>query len=329
MNDYNNPNGFLSKKYSERDVITEMSLKPVFPHKRLVVEVTNICNHICLFCPHHGKITREKGFINKQLFRRVLKEAYELGSREVGLNLNGEPFLVKGLAEYIHFAKDIGYQYVFIITNGALATEERMIEVIDAGLDSISFSINAGTRETYKIIHGLDDFEKVKENLLFCLKYRLEKKMKLAVSLTYVVTKHNVSEINIFKKKFSSIVDDIFFAQVKDIGGYVPEINNMTNSDVLKVPKWYEKCVWPFNGVVVTWEGYLTACCLDWQNYLAVADLNKVSLRDAWYGENMQKLRQRFIDNNFEGTICQLCKNRMYVKPEPIMKELYNEYCFK
>jgi sulfatase maturation enzyme AslB (radical SAM superfamily) len=329
FDNFNNPQGFLQKKIAERDVITEMSLLPAFPKKRLAVEVTNMCNHTCLFCPHDGKMTRGKGFIDEQLLKRILKEGYELGSREVGLNLNGEPLLVKELAEYIKYAKDIGYSYVFLISNGVLATEERMIDILNAGLDSISFSINAGTKETYKIIHGVDDFEKVKNNILFCLRYRFEKKIKIAISLTYVVTEYNINEIDIFKKQFSSIVDDIVFSQVKDIGGYIPEINNMINSDVLKVPLQHENCVWPFNGVVVTWEGYLTICCWDWQNYLAVADLNKVSLHDAWYGENMQKLRQRFIDDNFEGTICQLCKNRKFIKPEPLVNDLYSNYNFK
>ena len=29
-------------------------------------------------------------------------------------------------------------------------------------------------------------------------------------------------------------------------------------------------------------EGYLTACCVDYQNYLTIADLNLVSIGDAW-----------------------------------------------
>ena len=38
----------------------------------------------------------------------------------------------------------------------------------------------------------------------------------------------------------------------------------------------------PFNRIHVTWEGYLTLCCVDYQNYLIVEDLNKISLWDAY-----------------------------------------------
>jgi MoaA/NifB/PqqE/SkfB family radical SAM enzyme len=319
----------LAEKITDRDK-AEITLTPGFPEKRFSVELTNICNHTCLFCPHHNrKMTRKHGIIDEQFFRRIVAEAYELGSREICIGANGETFVVKNLAQYVKFAKEVGYSYVFINTNGALATPERMKEVMDAGLDSVRFSINAGNRETYKLVHGKDEFEKVKENLYFCLNYRKESKSGMNIFLSFVVNKYNISEIGRFKDEFLALVDEIVFMRVRNIGGYMPEIEDMINDEVLRIPESHQKCVFPFNGVMVTWEGYLTACCLDWQNYLAVSDLNKTSLYEAWNGENMKKLRQRFIDNNFEGTICQLCKGRKYSKPEPLVKELFSEYEFE
>lgn len=318
----------LIKRIVERDS-AEISLHPTFPEKRFSIELTNICNHTCVFCPHNGKMTRKKGIIDEMFFKRIVQEAYALGSREIGIGVNGETFVVKNLAQYIKFAKDIGYSYVFINTNGALATPPRMKEVIDAGLDSIRFSINAGSLETYNRVHGKNEFEKVKENLNYCLNYRKEKNVKMSIFLSFVVNKYNVSEIDSFKEQFSGIVDEIMFMRTRNIGGYMPKIQEIIDDKVLETAITHKKCVFPFNGIVVSWEGYLTACCFDWQNYLAVADLNKESLKDAWYGNNMQKLRQRFIDNNFEGTICQLCMGKKYVQPQPLVKEFCCEYNFK
>ena len=59
--------------------------------------------------------------------------------------LRGSLFLVKNLADYVSHAKNaIGYDYLFITTNGALAIPETVKAVLDAGLDSIKFSISAG-----------------------------------------------------------------------------------------------------------------------------------------------------------------------------------------
>jgi len=318
----------LTEKIIDRDC-AKLSLCPPFPGKRFSIELTNICNHTCVFCPHNGKMTRKRGIIDEMLFKRIVEEAYALGSREIAMGVNGEPFVVKNLAQYIKFVKDTGYSYVFLNTNGALATPPRMKEVIDAGLDSIRFSINAGCLKTYNSVHGKNEFEKVKENLNYCLNYRKEKNVKMNVFLSFVVNKYNVLEIDTFKEQFSEIVDEIIFMRVKNVGGYMPEVQEMTDDKALETAIVHEKCVFPFNGIVVSYEGYLTACCLDWQNYLAVADLNKESLKEAWYGNNMQKLRQRFIDNNFDGTICQLCMGRKYIPPQPLVKEFCCEYNFK
>lgn len=42
-----------------------------------------------------------------------------------------------------------------------------------------------------------------------------------------------------------------------------------------------------------TCEGYLTLCCVDYQNYLAVADLNTESLNEAWNNAYARELRRK------------------------------------
>lgn len=86
----------------------------------------------------------------------------------------GEPFLNKNLAEYIEISKNIGFEYVYIITNGALANLERVEPCIKAGVDNIKFSINGYDRDTYTYtyVHGKDDFEDVIKNLKNIYVYR-------------------------------------------------------------------------------------------------------------------------------------------------------------
>ena len=47
---------------------------------------------------------------------------------------------------------------------------------IDNGLDSIKFSIHGGTKDTYKKIHGKDDFDRVIKNLIWVDEYRKTQK---------------------------------------------------------------------------------------------------------------------------------------------------------
>ncbi len=59
----------------------------------------------------------------------------------------------------------------------------------------------------------------------------------------------------------------------------------------------------------------------DFENMLIVADLNQVSLKDGWYGEKMKNLRQAFLDDKLEGTLCDGCVHHCMRPAEPLSPE--------
>ena len=107
----------------------------------------------------NSKGTKKRGIIDPEFAKRILKEAYDLGTREVGFYGMGEPLLDKNLEDYIAYAKMLGYEYTYITTNGALLSKERSEWLMDAGIDSIKFSINATNARDYQLIHGKDEFD--------------------------------------------------------------------------------------------------------------------------------------------------------------------------
>ena len=77
-----------------------------------------------------------------------------------------------------------------------------------------------------------------------------------------------------------------------------------------------------FNKLHITYEGYLSMCCDDLQNYLVVADLNKESLEAAWNNQYARGLRIRHLEHNLEGTRCFNCMNNCNETAEPLRSEL-------
>ena len=134
--------------------------------RQIQIETTNVCNHRCGFCAY-TEMVRTHAVMDPALFKRLVTEAYELGAREIGLFAGAEPLTCKSLEEYIVHCRTLGFEYMYISTNGALGDEKRFKSLLDAGLSSIKFSVNAGTRETYKRVHGRDEFDKVIRNLRF------------------------------------------------------------------------------------------------------------------------------------------------------------------
>lgn len=304
------------------------SLEPPFPKSNFLMEVSNACNHECIFCAHQ-KMQRKVGKIDKEKAFDILQQAYDLGTREVGFYATGEPFLVPELPEYIAKAKEIGYTYIYLTSNGSMATPERIRAVIDAGLDSIKFSINAPQRKLYEFIHGKDDFDKVVEHLKYLNQYRTESGKNYKIYVTGILTRFTENLQDKYYEVFDGLADQIVFKYVYNQGGYMPEIEAYLRCECDNEKR--RRCNLPFDAISITKEGYLSIENADYENMLIVADLNKVSLHDGWYGEVMKDMRRRFMEDDLAGTLCDGCVHHTDAPAKPLMPEYSNiegEYIF-
>lgn len=297
------------------------SLEPPFPKSNFLFELSNACNHACIFCAHQ-KMRRKVGSIDKNFAFDILQQAYDLGTREVGFYATGEPFLVKDLPDYIKKAKEIGYTYVYLTSNGSLATPEKIRAVVDSGLDSLKFSINAPEREMYAFIHGRDDFDQVVEHLKYVNEYRRESRREFKIYVTGILTKFTEGMKDKYFEVFDGLADQIVFKTVYNQGGYMPEIDTLLRCDCDN--ETYRRCNLPFDAISITHEGYLSIENADYENMLIVADLNKVSLKEGWYGEKMKEMRRKFMENDLGGTLCDGCVNHACRPARPLMPE-YSE----
>lgn len=296
-------------------------LEPPFPKTNFLMELSNGCNHACIFCAHQ-KMQRKVGRMDKGLAFDLLQQAYELGTREVGFYATGEPFVVRDLADYVAEAKRLGYTYVYLTSNGSLATPERVRPVIEAGLDSLKFSINAPERELYELIHGHDHFDRVCEHLKWIHGYREAGGLDFALYVTGILTRYTEDLQDEWHRVFGPLCDQVVFKYVYNQGGYMPEIDDYLrcrcDGEVTR------RCNLPFDAICVTCEGYLSVENADYEDMLCVADLNEVSLRDGWYGEAMRDVRRRFIEDDLEGMLCHGCVHHCRASAVPLVPVLSN-----
>lgn len=294
----------------------DLSYHPPLPNS-LNIELNNTCNHKCEFCAYHGKYktwNSTPSVLKVEFVKNVLEEAKKngIGEKEVGFYLSGEVFLYSHLAEVISYAKSLDFKYTFITTNGALATPVKMKEVLDAGLDSVRFSVNAADREMYRMLHGTDDFDTVVNNITFANRYIKENKLNVSTSISCVVTKKQGVDLQErMRQLFADKVDDILF---------IPVILNHL-SDMEKAGEEFSLhsvefacdtsfvCPILFNTMYINSDGHVIPCCEAPYTDYYVYDLNeKMDLKEAWYSEGYQKLRSIFIEHEDDnGTICEGC----------------------
>lgn len=307
------------RQYERTNEANLLAALPPIP-KNMMVELSNACNHACLFCTSPN-MTRKVSRIDVRILERILQEAKEAGVEEVGFYTTGEPFMHKSLDVFVHKASELGFRYIYISTNGALASPERAKKVIDAGLNSIKFSINAGSRESYRLVHGSDDWDLVMSNLEYISRYRKLLGRPLQLFVTFIVTRHTAHEVDAFRKLVGPLVDEIMFHQVHNQSGQMNEAQEMlTGPETKQGFKTDNICMMPFNRLHVTCEGFLTLCCVDYQNYLTVADLKEVSLADAWRSTVFQEMRIRHLDGNLKGTLCGNCWHGYRGEVEPLIR---------
>jgi len=259
------------------------------------------------------------GEIDKDLLHRILVEGFQLGLRRVGLYTVGEMFLCKDIVTHIRNAKKVGYEYVYADTNGALANEERLESVIKAELDSIKFSINAGKKETYAVIHGRDDFDEVIGNLRICHKLKLKLNPKLKIMVSFVVTRQT-EEVELLQELVSPYIDVFvphavraFFQQHDDDISHMRTKTYGGNERGNTIP-----CSMVLNRIHVTNNGYYSACCVDFNHDLLLADLKTMPLAEAWTSESALSFKRKHLLRQIEGTMCHGCSMGRFIPYSPL-----------
>lgn len=104
----------------------------------LIAELTHRCPLHCLYCSNPIEMQKAADELTTEDWRRVFREAAELGMLHVHLT-GGEPLVRKDLPELIAAGREAGL-YVNMITSGIGLTEERLAELVDAGLEHLQLS---------------------------------------------------------------------------------------------------------------------------------------------------------------------------------------------
>jgi len=134
-----------------------------FP-SRLYVETTAACNISCLdacCAPETGITkTRQAGMLDVALFERVLEELGPTLARIDFFNY-GEAFLHKKAVEMCEMVKSRHpHIYLYTSTNGGAFTEDRVRQLVRAGLDEMTFSLDGASQDVYVRYRQRGSFEK-------------------------------------------------------------------------------------------------------------------------------------------------------------------------
>ena len=131
-------------------------MRKKYPYSRVYVEITNLCNRNCTFCP--GTVRAPK-MMSVPEFEQIARKLTGI-TGYLYYHLMGEPLTHPGLPQMLAIAASLGFKSQ-ITTNGTLLTD-RGQALIDAKVHKVNISVHSfedGSDEDYvNYINGCLDF---------------------------------------------------------------------------------------------------------------------------------------------------------------------------
>ncbi len=268
----------------------------------LGIEVTNACNLKCIMC-HRQVMTRKVGFMDFELFKECARQGIEMGVKMIIPFNYGEALLHPRLTDMVEYIKSRSRETIVKInTNGMLLTKDYALNLIRAGIDEITFSLEGCTKESHEKIAVGSDYETILANLMNVIDQKKEhEKPKIRVCM--VRMEETDPEMKKFIKRWRPIVDSITIHDMNTGYGTLKDRRVRKNPLKRKVP-----CRELWSKLQVLWDGRITVCCIDYDGRLKIGNVEKDSLRDLWFSPRMIEMREIHRLREFDKIpVCNKC----------------------
>ena len=243
------------------------------------IELSAACNLRCPFCFIQSKEYRrpKSPFMNYDLARSILLEAVTLGVPSVKFNWRGEATMHPDFSKIISYAGELsvcGKRFLDILVN----TNGNYPFHVSYGLmhaTKVMFSVDSLNPETYAKMRKGGGLNKVINNISGLVELGHKN-----VWVRRVVTDDNRSE------DFAAAARKIW-----SFGGKVAEHHVFERAGDQDVPPGRAYCGYPSQRLVISTEGRVYPCCVDYGETMCMGDMRVDGLAEIWQSAEMQMLR--------------------------------------
>jgi MoaA/NifB/PqqE/SkfB family radical SAM enzyme len=307
--------GSLSRQYGLRAGAVEFPMM-------VVISIIYPCNFGCPNCPYTDTNSELRKFYHQhgadllpvELWNKMADECGEYGAwmRCTG---GGEPMLHPQMVEMIEYAKRQGAR-VWLNTNGSMfgpseQHREKLRRVIDAGIDLIEFSMDAGDPGTYAQVRpprgGLNRspeqwFGKQVSNVRAALELRKELKRTSRIVVSIIrqeIIEGRLEEAKNFWLKDVGVDEVITRKFLSWDDNTVIDLDRSLDkhlyADLPSERK--EPCVWPFERMNVDTLGRVALCGQDisFRTSSQFPNVKEMSLKEIWQGETFNWYRRMHL----------------------------------
>lgn len=263
---------------------------PDFP-RRLEIELASNCNLRCVYCPRQY-VNNLKGYIDFELFRKIIDEACRYRETIIVLHRRGESLLhpqFKDMLKYIAGK----FNEVQLATNATLLSEEKFQPIVDA-ITFLSFSLDVP--ENYDKTRVPAKYASVEENILRFLEFNNGRVKTQASMVRTDNTPHEYCEL--FKKIWHGRVDRVRIYEEHSKNGVFGSLKNPRNER--------RPCVMPFYELLIYDDGRVGRCNHDWDGE-PMGNANINSITEIWNSQKYENLRSQHCELKLTDPVCRNC----------------------
>jgi MoaA/NifB/PqqE/SkfB family radical SAM enzyme len=256
-------------------------------------------------CPQ-SDLTRKRGFMEVDVFKRVVDEAVAFDSR-TWLHFMGEPLMHPHIFEMIEYAADRGLGYFGISTNGLLLSDENIDRVLDSPLQRFEISLDAIDPGLFAVLRPGGSPERIIENAheFFRRKYARNQNHPIT-SVSTRIMKQNAAHVREFAEYWNAILqppDFILGIGWNSWGGHEGLEQATYEVTGPRVP-----CLKLWTTAFVLSDGMVVTCDPMWNGQVPMGNVNESSLQQIWTGDVYTERRRAHLEGRYEElAVCDNC----------------------
>ena len=299
--------------------------------KSVKIELTARCSLRCKYCAVRTRTKKPKPDMDFYYFQKITEDMRISGVEEIGLFYLGESFMNPILlVDAIKWCKRLGFQWLFLTSNAVNADPLAVRQCMDAGLDSLKWSVNWADLKQFQEITGGSEAQFV--HALEHIREAWQERAKNGGFNTIISASSILYEGEQLKKMQTMLdenvrpfVDKHYWLPLYQMSmykdklekelGYIPTAGNCGRIDdttmqptTPKLPCW---CTITEGHVRV--DGGLSACGFGADDRFDMGILDGTNFMRQWNSPKFVELREAQLrtlkegQNALKGTICEVC----------------------
>lgn len=282
--------------------------------KKVHIEITNICNLKCTFCP--PKIL-PNGIMSLEQFDS-LNFQLKPYTKELAYHVVGDPLVLTNLNEYLNISLKYGLK-VNITTTANNINEKHYETLLNSTIKQINFSINSYNANSHK--KSLDEYL---EPIINFVKFAQSRKHEYFINFRI----WNLDEEKSAKEFNTKVFDKINEAFNTEIN--IEEVYKQRPKNIRIDRKIFfnfdEYFNWPsLNNEIVSTKGFcygldshfgiltngdVIPCCLDQNAVVNLGNTNNTQIEDILKSKKVLDIQKGFKKNILVEELCQKCEYR-------------------